>query len=334
MPRLRQAPSVIKIARDLGLSGHDPVRAVLDHCRAKVDAWANDFRGTLTLSRLHQLIDHHLNLHQVVVKTDVELDELIREHVARKEVVFATLRDEFAQGTEAITVRLRHAGVGMKRHLAVIDGRGERALRVYFGKRHESSHLLSLASTQLELIFRRTHAQQNAAEERLMDRIGGEIAFYPPLFCPELHRAERRYGRPCFQLIDELRAETCPDASWFATGIAAVEQSASPALFVTARYAARTEHQTDPSASLALRASARGSVAAKAVGLVIPWNYRVPHSSAIYDAFHAPVTAPEVHADERLGAWTASDGSRLRDLPIHVQVRRYGDHVAAIVTLN
>lgn len=334
MPLLRRAPSVIQIARDLGLSGNDPVRAILDHCLAKVELWVGEFRGTLTLSRLHQLVDDHLHLRHVVVTTDDQLDELIREHVAQNELVVATLRHEFATGTEAITFRLRHAKLGMRRNLSVIDGRGNRAVRVYFGKRHESSHLLSLTPTQLDLVFRRTHAQKNVAEEQLMDKIGGEIAFYRPLFKPELDRLQRRYGRPCFQLIEDLRAEVCPDASWYATGLATVEQNDVPALFLTASYAAKTADQGHPGASLALRASARGNAAARAAGLIIPWNYRIPAGSVIYDVFHSLSMPSEVHADERLGIWTASNGSRLRDLPIHVLVRRYGNQVVAIVTLN
>jgi len=334
MPQLRRASSVIQIARDLGLSGNDPVGAILDHCHAKIESWGNGFKGTLTLSRLHQLVDDHLDLQHVVVTTNDELDELIREQIAQRELAAAALRDEFANGTEAITFRLRHARVGMRRNLSVIDGRGDRAVRVYFGKRHESSHLLSMAPTQLDLVFRRTHAVKNVAEEQLMDRISGEIAFYRPLFKPELDRLQRRYGRPCFQLIEDLRNEVCSDASWYATGLATVEQNDVPALFLTASYAAKTADQGHPGASLALRASARGNAAARRAGLIIPWNYRIPPGSVIYDVFHSPSTLSEVHADERLGIWTASNGSRLRDLPIHILVRRYGNHVVAIVTLN
>jgi len=187
---------------------------------------------------------------------------------------------------------------------------------------------------QLSFVFRRTHATRNAAEERLMDRIGGELAFYPLLFHPELERLQRRYVRPCFQLVDDVRAEACPDASWTATGIAVVEQNDFPALFVTARYGSKTSDSGPQSASWALRASARGNQAARAAGLMIPWNYRVPRASIIYTAFHAPDRLSDQHADERLGIWTSSNGSRLRDLPVHVEVRRRGDQVAALVTLN
>src|SRR5882724_8935236 len=106
MPQLQRAPSVIRIARDLGLSGNDPVQAILDHCLAKIEVWASEFKGSLTLSRLHQLVDNHLDLQHVVVTTDDELDVLIREQVVQKELGIATLRDEFASGTEAITFRL------------------------------------------------------------------------------------------------------------------------------------------------------------------------------------------------------------------------------------
>lgn len=334
MGRLQRAPDVVKIAKDLGLTGADPVEAILHHCRERVASWVTGFKGRLTLSRLHQLIDDRLGLHHVVVKTDQELDDLIHEYTARGERIFATLKDELAGGTEAITFKLRNADIGMKRHLAVIDGRGERAARVYFGKRHESSHLLSLSPVQLSFVFRRTHATRNTAEESLMDRISGELAFYPPLFRPELDRLQQRYVRPCFPLVDDVRHEVCPEASWTATAIAVVEQNDFPALFLTARYADKVGGTGLGSPSWALRASARWNRAAKAAGLVIPWNYRVPVGSVIHRSFHSPLDNVEPYVDERLGVWTASNGTHLPDLSIRVEARPYGDQIAAIITMN
>jgi hypothetical protein len=166
-----------------------------------------------------------------------------------------------------------------------------------------------------------------------MDRIGGELAFYPPLFRPEMARLQRRYVRPCFQLVDDIRSAICPDASWTATAIVVVEQNDFPALFLTARYGSRTSDNDPRSASWALRASPRGNTAAKAAGLMIHWNYRVPQASIIHTAFHAPHRLSDLHADERLETWTSSNGSRLRDLPVHVEVRRRREDVAAIITL-
>jgi len=334
MARLRSAPSVRKIAEELRLSGSDPVSAVVGYCRTRVDSWINSFKGQMTLPRLHQLIDEHLSLRHVVVRSDDELDVVVREQLDRREVIFGTLKGEFASGTEAITIKLRNPGVGMKRNLAVIDGRGERAHRVYFGIRHEESHLLSLSPAQLSFVFRRTHATRNAAEERLMDRIAGEIAFYPSLFRHELNRLQRRYGRPCFHLVDDVRTEVCPNASWTATAVAVVEQNDFPAVFLTARYGSKTSDMDPRSPSWALRVSPRGNKAAREAGLTIHWNYRVPKASIIHTVFHAPHRVLDLHADERLGIWTSSDGSRLRDLPVHVEVRRRRDDVAAIITLD
>jgi hypothetical protein len=139
----RSAASVLKIAEDLRLSGDDPVAAILGYCRSRVDSWVNSFKGEMTLPRLHQLVDEHLSLRHVVVGTDQELDELVREQLERRELIFGALKSEFTNGTEAITIKLRNPVPGMKRNLAVIDGRGERARRVYFGIRHEESHLLA-----------------------------------------------------------------------------------------------------------------------------------------------------------------------------------------------
>lgn len=334
MRRLKDEPDVVKIAKDLGLGSTDPVEAILDYCRERVASWVIDFKGRLTLPRFHQLIDDQLSLHHVVVTSDQGLDELIRDRTRRGEIIFETLKEEFAGGTEAITFRLKKPGVGMRRHLAVIDGRGEQAARVYFSKRHEGSHLLSLSPMQLSFVFRRTHAMKNAAEERLMDRISGELAFYPPIFRPELERLQEGYVRPCFDLANVVRREVCPESSWTATTIAIVEQNASPALFLTARYASKTRDFGPESPSWALRVSIRGNQTAKIAGLFIPWNYRVPEGSVIYRTFHAPDGMLNMHADERLSIWTASNGSRLPDIPIHIEARKHDDQVSAIITLN
>jgi len=334
MPSLRKAPDVVKIAKDLGLAGSDPVESILNHCRERVASWVAQFKGRLALSRFHQLIDDRLDVRHEVIRSDQQLDELIAEQTARGETIFATLKDEFAGGTEAITVKLGKAGIGMKRHIAVIDGRGDRSRRVYFGKRHEGSHLLTMSPMQLSFVFRRTHAIRNVAEERLMDRISSELAFYPPIFRPEVERFQRRYARPCFRLVDDLRDSICPEASWTATAIAMIEQNNFPALLLTARYGTKIGGSGPASPSWALRSTSRSNRAANDAGLYIPWNYRVPVDSLIYRAFHESTWILDTEADEYLGVWTASNGSHLPDLPIHVELRKQIGQIAAIITLN
>jgi hypothetical protein len=165
-----------------------------------------------------------------------------------------------------------------------------------------------------------------------MDRIGGELAFYPPVFGPELRRLQQRYGRPCLQLIDDLRDSVCPEASYIATAIAMIEQNEEPALLVGSRYASK-RNAPGPS-TLALRVGlVRSSKSAKAAGLMIPWNYRIPRSSVISQVFHHEAPAHN-HADERLGVWTSSAAPPLADVPIHVEARRYGNDVLAVITIE
>lgn len=166
-----------------------------------------------------------------------------------------------------------------------------------------------------------------------MDRIGGEVAFYPMLFRPELDRVQRRYGKPCFEVANDLRSEVCPDASWTATAIAMVEQNEVPALFLTAQCSSKVSDSGRRSSSWALRASARPNEAARQEGLFIPWNYRIPPESIIHEMFEG-IDTHDGHANERLGIWTSSNGSSLPDLPIHVQARTRGDQVIAIITLR
>src|SRR5207249_1124841 len=99
-------------------------------------------------------------------------------------------------------------------------------------------------------------------------------------------------------------------------------------------YGAKRGDNSVPSRSWALRTGrVRASASAKSLGMVIPWNYRVPRSSVLYEVFHGPAPS-HAHADERLGSWTSSDGRGLPDLPVHVEARRYGDEVLAVLTLE
>jgi hypothetical protein len=104
-----------------------------------------------------------------------------------------------------------------------------------------------------------------------------------------------------------------------------------PAVLLSAHYGAKRGDNSVPP-SWALRTGrVRASASARNLGMVIPWNYRVPRSSVIYEVFHG-VAPSHTHADERLGSWTSSDGKGLRDLALHVEARRYGDEVLAILT--
>jgi len=335
MGQLRRAPEVIKIAAGLSLQGDDPVREIMKYCDNQVESWLAKYPTPKTLTTFHKIISDRLSIHHVKVETDEELDALVREQTGRGEVIFHTLRDEFSQGTQAITFKLAHAERGMKKHLAVVDGRGDRAPRVYFGKRHEDSHILTLSPYQLSFVFRRTHLRKTSAEEALMDKIAGHLAFYPKLFQPQLHQLQDRYGRPCFQLVEDLKLRVCSEASYTATAIATVEQNGLPALLIDARYSTKRRDSSVPPTSWALRAtSVRASAQARRTGLVIPWNYRIPTSSIISQAFHDGLVLRHDHADERLGAWSCSDGSRLPDLPVHIELKKFADHVLALITLN
>lgn len=168
-----------------------------------------------------------------------------------------------------------------------------------------------------------------------MDKIAGHLAFYPKLFQPQLRQFQHRYGRLCFQLVEDLRLAVCSEASYTATAIATVEQNELPALLIDARYSTKRGDSSVPPTSWALRAaSVRASAPARRTGLLIPWNYRIPPSSIISRAFHDGLALRHDHADERLGGWTCSDGSKLPDLPVHIELRKYADHLLALITLN
>jgi len=79
--------------------------------------------------------------------------------------------------------------------------------------------------------------------------------------------------------------------------------------------------------------SAISNTTARAMGIRIPNNMRVPKGSIISKAFTNEVEFKSVTADENLNLWRSSNGSGLNHARIHVEAMRVRDRVWAIVTV-
>ena len=78
-------------------------------------------------------------------------------------------------------------------------------------------------------------------EEILVDKIAGELAFYPPIFVPILLEEIGENKRLTFAAIDRVRQRIAPEASWHATLLAAVRHS--PRTDLCHSRSARTEKE-------------------------------------------------------------------------------------------
>jgi hypothetical protein len=318
------------LAADLELrASADPTAAILRMCRKKIEGFLAEF-PCATLSQLLETACAHLHTIFIEIHTDTELRAIERKYLERREYAFVDLAKQLGPDVYAITFCLTNPEPNGRPFVSIIDCRGPKAPRAYFSKWHELAHLLTLTS-QMRLRFCRTHAEPSHKdpEEALMDVIAGDLGFFPPLV------ARHAAGRISFEKIEHSRRELCPEASAIAATIGFVRSWPSPALLIQARLGARRADQQagfdfHTPTSMALRAvKVTANEAAKAKGVLIPPNMRVPERSAIYRAFvgeSLPARAEDL-------SWWESQGRSLRMLPIHVEARNRRDHVEAIITL-
>ena len=132
-----------------------------------------------------------LGLEIVEVHGDHDLKSLLERIPPTREPALARVRMELDDKTDAVVLQRQNPEPWERRYLAVINCRSWHAHRRYFSKWHELVHLL-LEGRQLRLEFRRTGVERKHPEEILVDKIAGELAFFPPVFVPilleEIHK--------------------------------------------------------------------------------------------------------------------------------------------------
>ena len=100
MTRLAQESDIIALAKKLGVGGaDDPVVAILDSCRNRVDRWVAEAGGIRCIGHLEELVTRKLQM----VFEEIRVDEdfyRIKEIYAKgkKDFVFATMQMRFDDG--------------------------------------------------------------------------------------------------------------------------------------------------------------------------------------------------------------------------------------------
>lgn len=221
----------------------------------------------------------------------------------KREIGFARLRDEISNpSVDALLFqRIEARPEEPDRWVAVLNLQGSDD-RVYWSQFHELIHRIA-EPAQKVLPFRRHRIESSNPLESLIDRIAGELAFYPPLFAPLV--ASMAATRLTFQVVNQLRTFFAPTASCLAVANAVAKHWPTPAIVVTASIKGR---KRDPLKDRALRVSPQGrNHAAIVMGLSVIPNMRVPESSPIHTVFEKR----SADGEEDLGAWTTSSGTRL-----------------------
>ena len=97
-------------------------------------------------------------------------------------------------GAEVLLLaRPRFTGDLLRLPLAVINCQGEHYYRRFFSKRHELTHRL-VDGEQLMLAFRQTLADRKDPGDALVDKVAGELAFFPDIIAPQAEQYLDRYG--------------------------------------------------------------------------------------------------------------------------------------------
>tara|TARA_R110002072_G_scaffold302996_1_gene490924 strand:+ start:38408 stop:39406 length:999 start_codon:yes stop_codon:yes gene_type:complete len=329
MSALDQEQDVVDLAEKLGLNG-SPVAAIINFCQGQIDTWVGEAGGVTSVDELEAIVANRLNLVFEEIHDDGDLANLKRKYVQRGEHVFAHIvENDLTPDTFGTMVRLKDGT-----HVAVIDCRGDKAARRFFTRWHEIAHLLVEPDCERQ-VFRST----DEPLERLMDQIAGHVGFYDSIFSPLFNTHISQGGRLTFDIVEAVRQQFCPYASFQSTLYACHRRMTTPLLYVEARmeYTAnerrglnqmRMFDDDKPEKKLRVQLAVPNGPASE-MDLTARNNMRVPESSVIYRAFVEEL--PDASGEENLNSWTFSKGGSLIDCEVFIQARRIDQAVMATI---
>lgn len=319
-------------AKRLGLSAHGNIETALLRHATEAIAGLVSKCSPGNLSELLQHAATSLGLEIVEIRGEHDLNSLLERIPPTREPALARVRIELDDKTDAVVLQRQNPEPWERRYLAVINCRRWHAHRRYFSKWHELVHLL-LEGRQLRLEFRRTGVERKHPEEILVDKIAGELAFYPPIFVPILLAEIGENRRLTFAAIDRVRQRIAPEASWHATLLAAVRHSPKPIYAIRAQLGLKKNEErqakdllstvTEPPAAKLRVKEASANAAAEPLGIRVHVNMEVPAESVAATAFEAP-SATVQSGQEDLGLWRTSGGP-VGEGPMSVEAVRRGD---------
>jgi hypothetical protein len=312
------------------------VSEILSHVKRRVRNVAQKF-SSATLNDLLTATAEEVRTVFKEIHSNEDLENLQSTYFALGETGFANLHNELDPRGYAITLKRINPAKWDRAYVSVIDCRGDKAFRTYFSKWHELAHLLTLTQ-QTRLVFRRTHATALVdAEEGLMDLIAGEVGFLAD-FIPS-----HGFGDISFEMIESVRRQVSPDASYQAASIGIVRALPRPCILLEARLALKKSEErnkaqlrlaipvhVEPTASLRA-VHVTTNQAARDIGIYLPKNWKVPPESVVAAVFKFGGSA---RAQETLGWWRTSSGARLPNCQVKVEARRVGDSVIALLVAD
>lgn len=334
---LRSSQQIARLARDLGIPIRiNPVDGIMSFCEQRISQLMCDFPDCVTPADMLDCVAAKLGIVFEEVKSNDDLQRIVKKYVAMGEMGFVTLEEELSGETFGITIKRQRREEWEPQYVSVIDYRCDKAARAYYTKWHEIAHVLTLTD-DTRTFFRRTHSSLNVEEpeERMMDMIAARLGFHPAMTVKFM----RAYNEISFEAVDELREQLCPGASRQASLINFARFWHKPCILVNAAMGLKKEQEAKsnqqgfffhegPKEELRAVRVTRSDAAREEKFAVHP-NWRVPERSVIHRVYFGDAGCAE--AIENLDWWEASSGSRLDNQQVHVQARRMGDAVDALI---
>lgn len=256
-----------------------------------------------------------------------DIDRIEEEYLREKrELGFALLREELSDSaTDALLFRrVRAERDDTDQFVAVLNLQRSNS-RGYFNRFHELTHRI-VEPAQQSLPFRR-HQMNGNPLESLIDMVGGELAFYPPVFRP-LVESDARDSALSFGTVSKIRDTFAPSASFLSVMNAVVRHWPTPAIAFTATVRGRL---SSPNKDIGLRVCPQARNAhARRVGLLIFNNMRVPSTSPAFAAF---MDNRATEGPESVANWSTSTGGSPSALNVYTAASRLGDHAYGLMSI-
>ena len=327
-----------RTALRLGLPSHGPTAdaAIVEYCRRQVSRLTARHGLPTSLGELLERVASCLDVEFVEIHSDDDLARLLQRIPPTAEPLMARVAAELNDDTDGITIRRLAPQEWERRYLAVINCRGRHYSRRFFTKWHELAHRL-VDGEQLALAFRQTLKERRDPGEMLVDKVAGEIAFFPEIVAPRADDCLGELGLT-FESVDALRQAVAPEASRQATALALVRYAKLPAWYLrctnslklSEARAALAGTTTDNLVPKLRVTQVSPNDAATQSGVRIHQWMRVPESGAVALSHRSGLD----HAgSEPMEEWETSSGGPIGVGQLFVDTRVIGEEVLALVSI-
>ena len=187
-----------------------------------------------TLSDLADGFAASLDLRITEVRTEDDIDEVLRQVTPVQQVVIGDLKTEFAGTRTLLPFVAWTASPGTESFGRSSTARNGMNIVGTGASGTKSSTVFSMANSwPLPSAGQASIVPEPA--EALVDRVAAILAFYPDMFEPIVMEEYAREGRLTFDVIDSVRERIAPDASREAAVNACLRHIPSPVWFLQCR---------------------------------------------------------------------------------------------------